>query len=522
MWAATVDVSRVSPEAQAKLIPLQDEFAEALAREFVDGPNRRARSVLAVQIADAARLALQEADEETEREPRLTWAKPGRVKGRPVAAEAPPSELRALLGSGRPVEAIFDEIEPLLRARLSKREALALGQRRALALSKVLERCDALEDGGHEADALKEIESQRRALEIVPSAGARIRARIGAPPVLHVPTGLPTLDEMTRGGFLTERVAVLGGQPDAGKTSFATQIAVAAARDGFAVVFHCADEPREGIESRIGQAEGLSLADLEGRDPAVLEELARIFDNLPTLALVDQDDDEMTLEDSAELAVSIARRHGCKGIVVVGDSLQTVLVRGLDSKRTEKERIDAVAAAVKRIARRTPAFVLVTSELARIAYRARRAKDRAMPMAQRPRTDYMERALDVLDSHPKGIRGGIEGWASHVQGNRPRLREACKEALALGHAVMDSDMVIRSPRAAETAEDAALVMTTAIVGLVRANPGATKAFVRAACVGRSATVLATIDALIEAGRIEDRGEPGQAALYLRAPTETLQ
>ena len=246
---------------------------------------------------------------------------------------------------------------------------------------------------------------------VVVSAAEGVLRRTQRGPLLHVPTGIPTLDQITRGGLIARRVHVIGGEPDAGKTALMVQVALHMARLGYAVAVHCVDEPREGIEDRLGQAHGLALEDLESGVEAAIAYLATVLRGLPQLVLVDQDEDRLTIERTADALLALAKRLGCPGAVLCIDSLQTCCCEGLTgpgAPRTDRERIELVTSVLKSLARRG-LLVIVTSELGRASYKARPAAQRTSEMAAFKGSGAIEYAMTtglVLSQINKGDEAG--------------------------------------------------------------------------------------------------------------------
>jgi KaiC/GvpD/RAD55 family RecA-like ATPase len=181
-------------------------------------------------------------------------------------------------------------------------------------------------------------------------------------------TGFPTFDAACRGGLPMQRVIVVGGAPGAAKTTTAAQWALRWATQGVPVAFLAADEEAGGILVRWGQACGLTLDDLEEGSDATKAKLAAELDGLP-LDLVDSEDadDAITIERvSTELAAKRGTGHAS---VLIVDSIQMAKAIGTESIDSPRERIDAVVKALKRAAKRDGHLVIVTSELARGAYR---------------------------------------------------------------------------------------------------------------------------------------------------------
>ena len=95
-----------------------------------------------------------------------------------------------------------------------------------------------------------------------------------AGPVIHVPTGIPTLDAMTDGGLvLGSRVAFLGA-PNAGKTLLIDQIADTYNTAGLAVgVLSVDEDPDPDSITRLLQRRAWHRREVEDRDPATLAEM---------------------------------------------------------------------------------------------------------------------------------------------------------------------------------------------------------------------------------------------------------
>lgn len=205
----------------------------------------------------------------------------------------------------------------------------------------------------------------------IPTAAEATLALLNEGPIRRLETGLESLDKATRGGPMFGKSLALGGAPNAGKTTLAVQLAHRAARKGYAVAIHCADvDDREAVCTRIGQAEGMKLADLEARDPAALRDLARLLaEELPRLIIHDQDEDEVYLE--ATISALVAILNGGPGVLVV-DSIQKARSRLGSDAETEAQIVQSNVSVLKAAAKKHKLLVIFTSELSRGAYRSRR------------------------------------------------------------------------------------------------------------------------------------------------------
>ena len=195
---------------------------------------------------------------------------------------------------------------------------------------------------------------------------------------IHIPTGFPTFDQATRGGWCLEGIAVLGGAPGAGKTSLLTQLARRWAKQGIPTSILAADEAGDGLLIRIGQAMGFDRDKLEAGDAIVREDFARKLEtDLSDLVLVDAGEDGVYLEDVVE---ELCTRATARPAVLLVDSIQTIRAQGTDEADGPRPRVNAVMDGLKAAARRG-LLVVATSELSRAAYRSRDVKDRIDDLA---------------------------------------------------------------------------------------------------------------------------------------------
>lgn len=202
---------------------------------------------------------------------------------------------------------------------------------------------------------------------------------------------LAALDHATRGGLVARTVTLLLGPPGAGKTTLVVQLARQFYVAGLVVVVHAADENADGLLIRVGQGFGLAREDLEQGNAGAKRHLAdRIADG--RLVLVDQDEDDMTIEDSAELAERLGRERGVQA-VLVPDSIQTLRTRIVTTN--PRERIDAVIATLKYAAKARGLIVIATSEVARGFYRGG-GSDRTEALASGKESGGIEYGASLL------------------------------------------------------------------------------------------------------------------------------
>lgn len=200
--------------------------------------------------------------------------------------------------------------------------------------------------------------------------------------VERLPTGIPTLDDITRGGLPCPRLVVIGGAPGASKTSVALAIAHHNAKRGVACAILAADEGKEGIVMRLAQREGLIAAQLQDgegddgiRQMAWQMALERIG-NLPII-IDDGDDDHVTAEYMVESLMVIAQGKPC---IFVADSIQTMRSAEIAEDDSIRARVDASVRSMKKLLKKHPNLIIIAvSEVGRGYYRSK--SDQINPLA---------------------------------------------------------------------------------------------------------------------------------------------
>lgn len=148
----------------------------------------------------------------------------------------------------------------------------------------------------------------------------RALARVGVD--AGIPTGLPGLDEATRGGFQRKNLVVLAARPGTGKTTLAAQIADRASRRG-GVLFVSLEMGGEEIATRLLAAgAGIPPSRWAHMDERERERLADARRRIRETYLID-DSGGLSVADMAVRARRVARETGGLALVVV-DFLQTV------------------------------------------------------------------------------------------------------------------------------------------------------------------------------------------------------
>lgn len=343
-----------------------------------------------------------------------------------------------------------------------------------------------------------------------PSAGGRIRSRLNEGRIVHVPTMIPTLDANTRGGLIAGRLTIIGGAPDAGKTSLAVQIAYDRAREGYAVAIHCADEDAEGIQFRVGQQIGLSLEDLEDGAEMALRRLAEHFDSMPAFLIVDQDEDAAAIEDTGAALVRAASANGAKGFVLVVDSIQTARAKAAEDAPSIRERTTATTSELRRFAKTTGALVIATCELSRAAYRSRSAKDRVEDMAAFKESGAVEYHMNTgLVLRP------VPGSEDEIDVSIPKNKRGRRTAFRLRRDPLRCAYVeVPMPADADEQGERRTALEAKILAYARENPGAGVTAVRAAVGGNATLAKLAIDALVARGVLRSEPAPRGVRLFV--------
>lgn len=314
----------------------------------------------------------------------------------------------------------------------------------------------------------------------------------------RLPTGFPTLDRITRGGFMAGERMIVGGAPGAGKTSLIVQIARDYARKGHPVAILAADENAEGLLIRWGQQDGFSREALEAGNETVKESFASILESIP-VDLVDADEIGAAVEDVAE---KLARRSSEKTGVLFVDSLQTVRARDTGLDTNPREQINSVMRALKRAATKHRLLVIATSELSRGAYSGH-AKP-IDPLAAFKESGGIEygaavaliircspSAENIFEVYvPKNRPGGIKTWFwLEFDTERATFREVDAPAHVPRSATSKRSTNLRDSVLAALSHSAVFSNRTALANAVR---------------GQKQRKLEAIAALIEEGAIVER------------------
>lgn len=228
-----------------------------------------------------------------------------------------------------------------------------------------------------------------------------------AGPLVHEPTGIPELDELTGGGPVYGTRWYLAGAPDAGKTALLVQLAQTFLQRGIAVGLLAVDEDAGDIVTRFAQRIGYARSTCEIREPAVLDEMERALGPLP-LRLYDG---SWTIESAAADLAAFAKQraishpeshpHGPRAMLGV-DSIQTVRCEAESAalaagrELSEVLAVTARAQAIRLVASRYRLIAAATSELGRGAYRSSDPSQQTTTLASGKWSGAIEYSARVL------------------------------------------------------------------------------------------------------------------------------
>ncbi|MBK8100639.1 MAG: bifunctional DNA primase/polymerase [Planctomycetes bacterium] len=213
-------------------------------------------------------------------------------------------------------------------------------------------------------------------------------------PLIHVPTGIAKLDEMTGGGpTFGCRVYVLGA-PDAGKTQFLVQVADVYQQAGVVVGILAIDEEPGDVTQRLLQRRGFTRRACELRDNVVLDSMRAATGPLDELRIYDSD---WTIEAAATDLATYAKSIGARAALLV-DSVQTARSAAESGKDARYDVVTARVAALRVAATQHRMIVIATSEMNRGAYRSVLAAERTDDMAAAKESGAIEYSARVMIS----------------------------------------------------------------------------------------------------------------------------
>lgn len=222
-------------------------------------------------------------------------------------------------------------------------------------------------------------------------------------PLVHLPTGIPSLDAATGGGLVLGSRVYLVGAPDAGKTALAVQLLDHYLGQGVTVGILAVDEEPSDVVTRLLQRRGLSRAECEHRSPTTLARARELLDGAPLRVYGAGVSIEAAAVDLHRVARAQSPGDPRPPCVLVLDSIQTAHAEQEDPDASLNRLVTGRVAAVRAAASRYRMLVLATSEMNRAAYKSREAEKNASDMAAAKESGAIEfsaRVMLVLRSVP--------------------------------------------------------------------------------------------------------------------------
>lgn len=227
--------------------------------------------------------------------------------------------------------------------------------------------------------------------------------------------GLPTLDEKTT-GLNPGELWVLAARPGHGKSAFAMDVAVAAAREGTSVLVCSLEMQIEQLATRTLCAMAKLPLSLTRRGALQEDEMARVkraVDEGSALPIWWYDDPDATILDIRSKARWVKQRDPRLGLVVV-DYLQLVETAGDQRPEARHLEVAQISRGLKKLAGELGLPVLALSQISREVEKGNRAPQ----LSDLRESGAIEQDADgVIFIHrdgakkPEGAEGRIECWA---------------------------------------------------------------------------------------------------------------
>lgn len=221
-------------------------------------------------------------------------------------------------------------------------------------------------------------------------------------PLIHEPTGIAKLDELTGGGPVYGSRWYALGAPDAGKTALFDQFAHTWAQRGVAVGVLAVDEEDEDQATRLvqrtdvpGTSDYFRRQHCEERNDHMVTLMSAALCELPIVFY----DETWTIEAAAADLAAYANSLATKAALFV-DSIQAVTCDASRALRdaSRHETISANVRALRTVATRHRLIALATSEMGRDFYRSVRLADGADDMAGAKESGAVEYSARVMIS----------------------------------------------------------------------------------------------------------------------------
>jgi replicative DNA helicase len=200
--------------------------------------------------------------------------------------------------------------------------------------------------------------------EFLRESVTEMQRRVDQPDALTgIVTGLPELDEMT-GGWQAEDLIVIAARPSVGKTAFALQAAIAAARGGKKALFFSLEMSGVQLADRV-QAHVAGVNAKGIRRPSLLEDVdfSRLFNAASEIAELPLKIDQTTGLTVEALCARARQVHAEESISIVFIDYLTQMV--LPKSNSTADAIQIITRSLKGLGRELKVPVVLLSQLNR-------------------------------------------------------------------------------------------------------------------------------------------------------------
>jgi replicative DNA helicase len=267
-----------------------------------------------------------------------------------------------------PTTANFSFYQELLKKYFQKRKTCEIGNRiKQATVQEEIE--NVLRDGIHDLQMVEEYLSDEDQGDIKDSLMdfySDCEKDMGD--ICGIPSGFPSLDHLT-GGFQESDLIVIGARPSVGKTAFALNIALEAAKEDVAIIFSLEMSKKQLLKRAIGQIGQVSSVKL--RNPYRLfeekdwNELHQAMGTLSKLNLHIFDQGGMDVNFIRSNVRKLRRKYGEeKRLLIIIDYLQLIM-GDPRLKGNRQAEISEISRALKQMAKDLNVVVIALSQLSR-------------------------------------------------------------------------------------------------------------------------------------------------------------
>jgi predicted ATP-dependent serine protease len=330
-------------------------------------------------------------------------------------------------------------------------------------------------------------------------------------PLVHEPTGIAKLDDLTGGGPVYGSRIYLLGAPDAGKTGLLVQLLHTWAQRGIMVGILAVDEEPSDIVTRLAQRAGWQRSQCEVRDSMDIDAMADALRDLPVKLY----SYGWTIESASKDLADRAKAENRRAVFFV-DSIQAVASYLAAAAESPREVVSANVAALRACASAYKLIAIATSEMSRGAYRSVQSAEQTDDMAAGKESGAIEYSARIMLAL-RSVKG--DGEKVHVKIAKNKHGPTGELWMALDRRAMTfTECAKPEEQSDEEREEAKTAVREAKLerlmvelekALVRAkNPPTTRQALKGLISGRNDDIEAAISRLQRDERIEGgKGAP---------------